>query len=404
MYLLCVRITYVLTLRLWCRYDGPSCGRVTVGVDQCPFGCRGTPAAFARGDEARGICALGRCFCHPGWRGEACGEVVALPCPADCSQHGTCHLGRCACEIGFHGDACEKRASPPRCPAQCNDNGVCVNGACVCDPGFDGLSCESPSPRPCPNRCSGNGMCVMGSCFCRPGFAGAQCASVVPLPHIAVQQQQQQQQREEQGGGGGGGDAVLPEIRFKSSRAALVPRGEGRCGAACAAHGECYDDKCFCNPGWRGEACAARVPCPVGGCGANGVCELGASFGGEAGRGAEWSSSILSSFAVSTMPWMFTSSNRVLSPILFLSPTTLSSASLISHPLRLQTQVAAGATRALPGRRAPTRCHALARSPARVLKSDLRRRKRRPSAASHSCEGGTVAVAMMPRRRRKRSR
>ncbi|GMV44195.1 MAG: hypothetical protein AMXMBFR64_59120 [Myxococcales bacterium] len=178
---------------------------------KCPGGCSGN-----------GVCWFGKCFCDPGFGGDACEAPDA--CPSSCSGAGVCFRGTCFCDPGHSGEACELAAA---CPAGCSKNGVCAYGKCFCNPGFSGESCEAKDP--CAGGCSGNGVCAFGKCFCAPGFSGVDCS------------------------------------------------GEASCPANCSSNGVCAYGKCHCLPGYKGADCSEAEACPSG-CSANGVCAFGKCF------------------------------------------------------------------------------------------------------------------------------
>ena len=69
---------------------------------------------------------------------------AAMPCAANCNGRGICTYGKCFCDPGFSGEACDVST---KCPQDCNGNGVCHRGKCDCHPGFEGEACESGSVR-----------------------------------------------------------------------------------------------------------------------------------------------------------------------------------------------------------------------------------------------------------------
>ena len=63
-----------------------------------------------------------------------------MPCPANCTGHGVCALGQCFCEPGYKGEDC---ATVDPCPGGCSGRGSCLQGACACAPGYGGMQCEA---------------------------------------------------------------------------------------------------------------------------------------------------------------------------------------------------------------------------------------------------------------------
>merc|ERR1712072_914714 len=68
----------------------------TVVSEPCPDKCTGNGECDRKS---------GKCFCHPGFKGAACAEVI--PCPHNCNNgNGQCWRGKCFCHPGFKGEDC----------------------------------------------------------------------------------------------------------------------------------------------------------------------------------------------------------------------------------------------------------------------------------------------------------
>jgi hypothetical protein len=92
--------------------------------------------------SGHGVCARGRCFCHPGWLGDDCAHQA--PCPEDCLGHGTCANGLCYCNPGWTGVDCSEVVP---CPNHCSNRGECRFAKCYCDEGWKGADCTEPAPQ-----------------------------------------------------------------------------------------------------------------------------------------------------------------------------------------------------------------------------------------------------------------
>jgi len=143
-------------------------------------------AASARSTAPHGSCNLGKCFCQPGFDGEACENI--LPCPTwgpdkkPCGGHGICKYARCFCSPSYGGAAC-KPLNP--CPVadngrECAGRGICIDGTCFCSPGQHGETCQRGSV--CLHNCSRNGFCFNGRCMCDIGFGGEDCSVAEKCP------------------------------------------------------------------------------------------------------------------------------------------------------------------------------------------------------------------------------
>jgi hypothetical protein len=114
---------------------------------------------------------------QPQFGGAACPATIEnQPCtPAPTCVNGVEQFGKCFCAPGWIGQACDTPVSTITC-----ENGVALAGRCFCQPGWTGETCATPVETPTCNH----GVAHMGRCFCEPGWTGEACdqgaASVIP--------------------------------------------------------------------------------------------------------------------------------------------------------------------------------------------------------------------------------
>ena len=257
-------------------------------VAACPAGCSG-----------HGWCqADGRCRCDEGFGGPACSALIpgaGGACPANCSGHGTCEHGQCSCKPQLHfawgGMSCERLLPTDGCPNHCSGQGTCKalrpgKGACVCRHGFSGSDCSTVLS--CPSRCNGRGDCVAGRCECDRGWKGSACEAPQCLHDCS------------------GHGECLPGTNQGRHALGLCLCAGGWAGVACdvwrphcpndcGARGTCVAGRCRCEPGFVGDACAARkgaapsaaklalamgeASCGATLCNGNGSCQRGRAEG-----------------------------------------------------------------------------------------------------------------------------
>uniref|UniRef100_A0A915PKS0 EGF-like domain-containing protein n=1 Tax=Setaria digitata TaxID=48799 RepID=A0A915PKS0_9BILA len=130
-------------------------------------------------------------------------------CRYDCTGHGQCKDGRCYCFPGYTGTYCEENS----CPLLCSGNGIFSGGQCICHEGYKGPDCDLLAHWCEVPNCSGHGQCnQFGDCECDIGWKGIFCDKK---------------------------DCKDPQ---------------------CSGHGVCYNEKCYCEDGYRGEKCEETYP------------------------------------------------------------------------------------------------------------------------------------------------
>ncbi|XP_061191549.1 uncharacterized protein LOC133199695 [Saccostrea echinata] len=206
-----------------------------------------------------------------------------------CRNNGKCINSACQCLIGFSGELCQKEV------IECQ-NDTCLNGgycndvvgnySCDCLNGFAGSRCEklagSSTVSPTVNACRfcGNGSClVLGNgtaiCVCKPGFSGKTCAHSNTLcrPYSDALCFS-------------GSQCMLKSFRTNTeicphgwrgpicrngsialSRDLECPR------VVCKNDGHCFNGRCCCRPGYKGEFCEEEVlHCDSSPCKNNATC------------------------------------------------------------------------------------------------------------------------------------
>lgn len=206
-----------------------------------------------------------------------------------CRNNGKCINDACQCPVGFSGKLCQREVI--ECEADsCWNGGYCNdavgNYSCDCPSGFVGFKCEkhvgnttlSPSTSAC-GFC-GNGSCSMLNngtvvCMCRPGFSGKTCTHSQDMcrpfsdalcfrdsecmvksfrPHMEV---------------------CPNSWKGPLCRNGSIPLSrDGECPRiVCKNDGHCYNGKCCCRPGYKGEFCEEEVLlCDSNPCKSNTTC------------------------------------------------------------------------------------------------------------------------------------
>ncbi|XP_062570839.1 uncharacterized protein LOC134232878 [Saccostrea cucullata] len=206
-----------------------------------------------------------------------------------CRNNGKCINSACQCLLGFSGQLCQKEV------IECQ-NDTCLNGgycndvvgnySCDCLHGFAGSRCEkhagSSTVSPTVNACGfcGNGSClVLGNgtafCVCKQGFSGKTCAHSNNLcrPYSDALCFS-------------GSQCMLKSFRTNTD---ICPHGWAgpicRNGSialsrdlecprvVCKNDGHCFNGKCCCRPGYKGEFCEEEIlHCDSSPCKNNATC------------------------------------------------------------------------------------------------------------------------------------
>ncbi|XP_078316701.1 uncharacterized protein LOC111119087 [Crassostrea virginica] len=201
---------------------------------------------------------------------------VSYKCPINaCKNNGKCLGGACHCPVGFSGQLCQTEEIECKSDSclnggYCNDN--IGNFTCECPRGFIGSRCErlveQSTVLPSTNACGfcGNGSCSVlengtSVCMCRSGFSGKTCTYTTKMcrPYSAALCVKES-------------ECIVnsyrpnmdvcpsnwegPLCRNESiplSRDLECPR------VVCKNDGHCYNGRCCCRSGYRGQFCEEEI-------------------------------------------------------------------------------------------------------------------------------------------------